>query len=152
MRGAMYEKMNNLDAAEAQFRKVLEINPQNAGAMNYLGYMLADRNIRLQEAFKLIAKAVELEPNNGAYLDSLGWVNFRLGKLDEAETALRRAWKKRLRTGTREPSRSMELSGRSRSFTSRRATASPRPSAAPMFGRSRESWRACGVCSISGRT
>ncbi|MGE5646948.1 MAG: tetratricopeptide repeat protein [Acidobacteriota bacterium] len=91
MRGAMYEKMNNLDAAEAQFRKVLEINPQNAGAMNYLGYMLADRNIRLQEAFKLIAKAVELEPNNGAYLDSLGWVNFRLGRLDEAETALRRA-------------------------------------------------------------
>jgi tetratricopeptide (TPR) repeat protein len=91
LRGAMYEKMNNLDAAEAQFRKVLEINPQNAGAMNYLGYMLADRNVRLQEAYKLIAKAVELEPNNGAYLDSLGWVNFRMGKLDEAEANLRQA-------------------------------------------------------------
>lgn len=91
MRGAMLEKMQNLDGAEAQFRKVLEMNPMNSAAMNYLGYMLADKNIRLQEAHKLISKALELEPNNGAYLDSLGWVNFRLGKLDEAETNLRQA-------------------------------------------------------------
>jgi Flp pilus assembly protein TadD len=53
--------------------------------------MLADRNMRLQEAEKLIQKALEIEPNNGAYLDSLGWVNFRLGKLDDAETFLRQA-------------------------------------------------------------
>jgi tetratricopeptide (TPR) repeat protein len=91
MRGAMLEKMKNYGGAEAQFRKVLEMNPENSAAMNYLGYMLADRNVRLQEAQKLITKALELEPNNGAYLDSLGWVNFRLGRLDEAEANLRQA-------------------------------------------------------------
>jgi tetratricopeptide (TPR) repeat protein len=91
MRGAMFEGMKNLEAAEAEFRKVLELNPGNAAAMNYLGYMLADRDVRLQEAYTLIAKAVDLEPNNGAYLDSLGWVEFRMGKLDEAETNLRQA-------------------------------------------------------------
>ncbi len=88
LRGAMYEKMKRLDASEAEFRKVLEMNPESAAALNYLGYMLADRNVRLQEAHGMIVKALELEPNNGAYLDSLGWANFRLGKLDEAEANL----------------------------------------------------------------
>ncbi len=91
LRGAMYEKMQKLPESEAQFRKVLEIAPDDAGALNYLGYMLADRNMRLEEAEKLIAKALQIEPNNGAYLDSLGWVTFKMGKLDEAETLLRRA-------------------------------------------------------------
>ncbi len=91
MRGAMYEKMHKLELAEAEFRKVLDINPNNAAALNYLGYMLADRNVRLSEARKLIARALELEPNNGAFLDSLGWVDFRLGKLEDAETSLRQA-------------------------------------------------------------
>jgi tetratricopeptide (TPR) repeat protein len=91
MRGAMFERSKNHDAAEVEFRKVIGINAENASALNYLGYMLADRNIRLEEALSLIGKAVELEPNNGAYLDSLGWVYFRLDKLDEAETYLRRA-------------------------------------------------------------
>ncbi|MGA2326658.1 MAG: tetratricopeptide repeat protein [Bryobacteraceae bacterium] len=91
MRGAMHEKMQKLDLAEAEFRKVLEINPQYASALNYLGYMLADRNLRLAEARELIRRAVELEPANGAFLDSLGWVEFRLGKLDDAETYLRQA-------------------------------------------------------------
>lgn len=91
MRGAMYEKLKKNEQAEAEFRKVLEINPQNASALNYLGYMLADRNVRLQEAHDLIRRAVDLEPNNGAYLDSLGWVNYRLGRLEQAETYLRQA-------------------------------------------------------------
>lgn len=91
LRGAMFERMQRIPEAEAQFRKVLEIDADNAGALNYLGYMLADRNMRLEEAEKLISKALEIEPDNGAYLDSLGWVSFRLGKLDEAETLLRRA-------------------------------------------------------------
>jgi tetratricopeptide (TPR) repeat protein len=91
MRGAMFEKMKNFDAAEAEFRKVLEGNPKNASALNYLGYMLADRNVRLPEAFKLIREAVDLDPNNGAYLDSLGWVYFRMGDLEQAENYLRRA-------------------------------------------------------------
>jgi tetratricopeptide (TPR) repeat protein len=88
MRGAMYERMQKTDLAEAEFRRVLEMDPQNSSALNYLGYMLADRNIRLEEAQKLIRKAVDLEPNNGAYLDSLGWVYFRMGRLDDAETYL----------------------------------------------------------------
>jgi len=91
MRGAMFEKMRALDRSEAEFRKVLEINPKSASALNYLGYMLADRNVRLNEALDLIKLAVEQEPNNGAYLDSLGWVYFRLGQLEQAETYLLRA-------------------------------------------------------------
>lgn len=88
MRGAMYEKMKKYDAAEAEFRKVLQLNPKNAGALNYLGYMLADRNVRLEEAQKLISQALELDPDNGAYLDSLGWAYYRLNKLPEAENLL----------------------------------------------------------------
>lgn len=86
MRGAMLEKQKKFDQSETEFRKVLEINPSNASALNYLGYMLADRNVRLEEALKLIQRALELEPGNGAYLDSLGWVYFRQGKLNEAES------------------------------------------------------------------
>jgi tetratricopeptide (TPR) repeat protein len=91
MRGAMYEKLKQYDAAEAEFRKVLALNPGNASALNYLGYMLADRNVRLSEAQQLIQKALDRDPNNGAYLDSLGWVYYRMGKLEEAEQTLRRA-------------------------------------------------------------
>jgi tetratricopeptide (TPR) repeat protein len=91
MRGAMYEKMQNLNLAEAAFRKALDINPKFASALNYLGYMLADRNLRLAEARDLIQRAVDIEPANGPFLDSLGWVEFRLGKLDQAETHLRQA-------------------------------------------------------------
>jgi len=91
MRGAMYERMKKYEEAEAEFRKVLEMNPRNASALNYLGYMLADRNVRLEEALELVRRAVDLDPHNGAYLDSLGWVYFRLGKLEEAERYLRRA-------------------------------------------------------------
>jgi tetratricopeptide (TPR) repeat protein len=91
MRGAMFEKMKRFDDAEAEFRKVLAASPDNPGALNYLGYMLADRNVRLEEARKLIARAVELDPNNGAYLDSLGWVYYRLNLLPEAETQLIRS-------------------------------------------------------------
>lgn len=91
MRGAMFEKLKKYDAAEEEFRKVLEINPESSSAMNYLGYMLADRNIRLPEAHALITKALEYEPHNGAYLDSLGWVLYRMDKLPEAEEHLLRA-------------------------------------------------------------
>ena len=90
-RGAMYEKMKKYDLAEAAFRKAIEMNPANASALNYLGYMFADRDIQLQEAHRLISKAVEQDPTNGAYLDSLGWVLFRMNRLDEAEKYLRQA-------------------------------------------------------------
>jgi tetratricopeptide (TPR) repeat protein len=90
-RGAMYERMKNFPAAEAEFRKVLMLNPENDAALNYLGFMLADRNIRLDEARDMIVKALNREPNSGAYLDSLGWVYFRQNKLAEAEDKLREA-------------------------------------------------------------
>lgn len=91
LRGAMYERQKKFDQAEAEFRKVIEANPENAGALNYLGYMLADRDVRLDEAYQLIKKALDLDPDNGAYLDSMGWVCFRQGKLPEAEGLLVRA-------------------------------------------------------------
>jgi tetratricopeptide (TPR) repeat protein len=94
LRGAMYERMKKYDEAEAQFRRVLEMNPDNSSALNYLGYMFADRNVRLEEALDLITKALNREPGNGAYLDSLGWVYFRMGKYTEAESNLKLALEK----------------------------------------------------------
>jgi tetratricopeptide (TPR) repeat protein len=91
MRGAMYEKMKDFDRAEAEFRKVLADDPDNASALNYLGYMFADRDLKLEEARQLISRALELDPENGAYLDSLGWVYYRQNRLAEAETLLLRA-------------------------------------------------------------
>ncbi len=91
MRGAMYERMKKIDLAETEFRKVLKVDPENANALNYIGYMLADRNMRLPESLNLITKALELSPENGAYLDSLGWVYFRMGRLADAEENLKRA-------------------------------------------------------------
>jgi tetratricopeptide (TPR) repeat protein len=89
MRGAMLEKQKKYGAAEAEFRRVIEMNPQSASALNYLGYMLADRNQKLEEALGFIRKALEIDPMNGAYLDSLGWAYYRLDKLDDAEKNLR---------------------------------------------------------------
>jgi len=89
--GAIYERQKEFDKAEEEFKKALDVNPRNAQVLNYYGYMLADRGIRLEEAHGLIQRAVLLDPHNGAYLDSLGWVYFKLNKLDEAETTLRKA-------------------------------------------------------------
>ncbi len=99
LRGAMFEKQKRYDEAEKQFRRVLEVAPENASALNYLGYMLADRNVRLQEALELIQRAVDQEPTNGAFLDSLGWAYYRLNKLDEAADYLRKS----LQRGTKDP-------------------------------------------------
>jgi tetratricopeptide (TPR) repeat protein len=90
-RGAMYEHMKKYDSAEAEFRKALELNPDSATALNYLGYMLADRGAKLEEASQMIRKALDQEPDNGAFLDSMGWVYYQLGKLSEAEGMLVRA-------------------------------------------------------------
>jgi tetratricopeptide (TPR) repeat protein len=91
MRGAMWERQKKIDLAEAQFRKVLAVDPEHAGALNYLGYMLVDHGIRVEEATQMIKKALEIEPDNGAYLDSLGWAYYQQGKFDEAEGLLVRA-------------------------------------------------------------
>jgi tetratricopeptide (TPR) repeat protein len=91
MLGAIYERQKKFGPAEEQFRKVLQVNPSNAPVLNYYGYMLADRGIRLDEATSLIKRAVSAEPNNGAYMDSLGWAYFKQNKLAEAEEYLRKA-------------------------------------------------------------
>ncbi len=100
MRGAMYERTKQFDLAEKEFRKALELDPDNASVLNYLGYMLADRNVRLDEAHKMISRALEQDPENGAYLDSLGWVYYRMGKLAEGEASLRRAIERASRDAT----------------------------------------------------
>ncbi|HVO80332.1 MAG TPA: tetratricopeptide repeat protein [Terriglobales bacterium] len=91
LRGSTFERQKKYEPAEEMFRKVLVADPQNATALNYLGYMLADRGVKLDEALTFIKKAVDLDPANGAYLDSLGWAYFKLGKYDLAEENLLRA-------------------------------------------------------------
>jgi len=89
--GAIYERLKAWDNAEKSFRKVLELNSKNVASLNYLGYMWADQNVRLEESLDFLKKAVSLDTNNGAYLDSLGWVYFRLNQLDQAEIYLKKA-------------------------------------------------------------
>jgi tetratricopeptide (TPR) repeat protein len=91
LRGSTYEREKKYDAAEAEFRKILATNPQSGMTLNYLGYMNADRDVRLEESLNYIKLAVSLEPTNGAYLDSLGWAYFKLGKYDLAEENLNKA-------------------------------------------------------------
>jgi tetratricopeptide (TPR) repeat protein len=91
LKGALAERQKHYEPAEQFFRQALDLDPSSAMTLNYLGYMLADKGIRLPEALKLIRKAVDLEPMNGAYLDSLGWVYFKLGQYEQAEENLRQA-------------------------------------------------------------
>lgn len=91
MLGSIYERQKKYEQAEAQFKKVLDVNPDNAPVLNYYGYMLADRGIRVAEATSLIERALKQDPNNGAYLDSLGWAYFKQNRLTEAEQYLRKA-------------------------------------------------------------
>lgn len=91
VKGSIYERQKKYDSAEQEFKKILTSDPQNAMTLNYYGYMLADRGVRLDEALGYIKKAVELDPANGAYLDSLGWAYFKLGKYDQAEESLSKA-------------------------------------------------------------
>jgi len=94
LRGSTFEREKRYAEAEEQFKKVLASDPQHASALNYLGYMLADQNTKLEEAFGYIKRAVDLDPANGAYLDSIGWAYFRLGKYELAEENLLKASQK----------------------------------------------------------
>ena len=91
LQGALYERQKEYGSAENAFRRALEINADNPAVLNYLGYMLADNDTKLDEALQMVQKAVESDPINGAYLDSLGWVYFRLEQLELAEQYLKRA-------------------------------------------------------------
>jgi tetratricopeptide (TPR) repeat protein len=91
LRGSTFEREKKYDEAEVEFKKVLAANPQSAVTLNYLGYMNADRGVQLEDSLNYIKQAVSQEPTNGAYLDSLGWAYFRLGKYDLAEETLTKA-------------------------------------------------------------
>ncbi|MFW5426936.1 MAG: tetratricopeptide repeat protein [Methylophagaceae bacterium] len=90
-RAMVAEPLNRLDVLEKDLNEILEKDPNNHQALNALGYTLADRTDRYQEAFELINKAVALKPDDAFYLDSLGWVYYRLGELEKAVDYLRQA-------------------------------------------------------------
>jgi Flp pilus assembly protein TadD len=81
-------------AAISDLRRVLALKPDNVEAMNALGYTLADSGQHLDEATQLLTKALKAKPQEPAIIDSWGWLQYRLGHLDEAEQTLRRAWDK----------------------------------------------------------
>ena len=89
--GAVLEESGRSGEAEQRFRRILEFNPEHTATLNYLGYMLADRGERLEESVMLLERAIEADPFNGAYLDSLGWAYFKLDRLDRAEALLQQA-------------------------------------------------------------
>lgn len=84
----IYDRAKRYADSEAALRKVLTIDPDNATALNNLGYFLTERNERLEEALQFIQRATNIEPNNGSFLDSLGWIYFKMGKLDLAQKYL----------------------------------------------------------------
>lgn len=86
------EKADRFDLMETALRKIIQLAPNNQHAYNALGYSFAERNIRLPEAYALIDQALKLAPEDPFIMDSMGWVQFRLGKLPEAEDYLRRAY------------------------------------------------------------
>jgi tetratricopeptide (TPR) repeat protein len=90
-RGALLEQRKDYAGAEAAFREVLARDPLHAPALNYLGYMLAERGERLDEAVSLVERALAVDPDNGAYLDSLGWAFYKQKQVEKAEPLLRRA-------------------------------------------------------------
>jgi len=89
--GGMYERQKKYEQAEQAFKGVLALNPQNAPALNYFGYMLGDRGVRLDEAADMLRRALDADPNNAAYLDSMGWILYKQNKLPEAESYIRKA-------------------------------------------------------------
>ncbi|QYF94767.1 tetratricopeptide repeat protein [Massilia sp. PAMC28688] len=86
------EKTGRWDVMEKTLRAIIKQAPNNHDAYNALGYSLAERNVRLHEALELIAKALQIAPDNPFIMDSMGWVHYRLGNMAEAESYLRRAY------------------------------------------------------------
>lgn len=89
--GMAAERLDMLDVVETSLRRVIELKPDHAHAYNALGFSLADRNVRLIEARGYIEQALQLQPDDPYIIDSLGWVQYRLGELEDAEKTLRRA-------------------------------------------------------------
>jgi len=89
------ERLNRLDDMERLLRRILALQPDNSQALNALGYSLADRNLRLDEALKMVRQAHELSPADPFIVDSLGWVEYRMGHFDAAATLLAQAYSSR---------------------------------------------------------
>jgi tetratricopeptide (TPR) repeat protein len=85
------ERSGRFTESARMFSDLLRKEPDNAPALNYLGYMYADSGVHLEESLKMIERALSFEPDNGAYLDSYGWALYRLGRLEEAEAQIRKA-------------------------------------------------------------
>ena len=86
--GSAFERSGDKKGAERTFMQILEKHPDNAATLNYLGYMWAETGTNLDRAAEMLNRAVNQEPSNGAYIDSLGWVYYQQGKLDLAEKYL----------------------------------------------------------------
>jgi Flp pilus assembly protein TadD len=90
-RGMVYERLKQWDKAEADLQTALNFQPDQPYILNYLGYSWADQGINLDKAAEMIEKAVRLRPEDGAIVDSLGWVYYRMGQYDKAVKTLERA-------------------------------------------------------------
>lgn len=90
-RAICHERLENWEAAEADFRSALEINPGQPQVLNYLGYSLVEKQIKLDEALEMIERAVAASPDSGYIIDSLGWALYRLGRYEEAVPHMERA-------------------------------------------------------------
>lgn len=90
-RAITYERSGNWPQAEADFRRALELSPEQPGVLNYLGYSMTEQGENLDEALAMIERAVAAEPDNGYYVDSLAWALFRLGRFEEAVSPMERA-------------------------------------------------------------
>ncbi len=90
-RGIANERQGNWEAAEVDFRKALELNPEQPQVLNYLGYSLVEKEMKLDEALDMIQRAVSKQPNAGYIVDSLGWVLYRLGRYEESVPHMERA-------------------------------------------------------------
>jgi|CXWL01.1.fsa_nt_gi tetratricopeptide (TPR) repeat protein len=89
--GSIYDRKGDIEQSLQKMRTLLDINPEHANAMNFIGYILADKGIDIVEAERLLTRALEIKPDNGSFLDSLGWVYFRKGDMERAVTALEKA-------------------------------------------------------------
>ena len=89
--GVIYEKTNRLSESVKEMEMVLAIDPDNAEALNFIGYSYADRGMNLEEAEKMIVKALKIKPDNGYLIDSLGWVHFKKNQLNSAVKYLKQA-------------------------------------------------------------
>ena len=89
--GTAYDKLNEFEEFVGEMEEALRLQPKHADALNYLGYSYADRGVRIDQALDLTQRAVQLKPENGYYMDSLGWALFKMGRLEDALQTIQRA-------------------------------------------------------------